>query len=121
MSATGPAASEVKKLREAIETTYRGNMSANSGDGDRRSWLSGNLGAILQALVIAGILGLFSSISDLKESTAELKATINERGKQNERDIERIDGTLGRHDQRITDLERGQSASQFDADRRQKR
>lgn len=122
MSDTGPAASEIKKLREAIEgAKYEGaSMEANSGDSSGKSWLS-NVIAILQALAIAGILGLFAKISGFGESIARLETTINERGKQNDRDIERIDATLTRHDQRLTDLERGQGPGEPDTNHRQKR
>lgn len=81
-------------------------MEAHSGNG--KSVL--NVNAILQALTIAGIVWLLSSVSGLKEQAVKLDTTITERGKQNDRDIQRIDATLTRLDQRLTAIEQSRGA-----------
>lgn len=119
-SDTGPAASEIKKLREAIDGVRTEGMQANSGGSNGgKSWL--NVNSVLQALIIAGIVGLFTSISSLKESAVRVETTINERGKQNDSDFQRIYTALDRHDKRLTDLERSQGPGEPNAHDRQKR
>lgn len=122
---TRPPASRDTDITEEIEAALRGevNMSATSGSGNGngnkalQAWVLG----ILQTLVIAGILGIFAKLSGIDQQMIETKTIVTERGRQNDRDFQRIDATLQRHDDRITELEREQSPAQSDANHRQKR
>jgi hypothetical protein len=81
-------------------------MEAKSGNGGH----SVNVNAILQALIIAGIVWLLSSVNGLEKQGVKLETTINERGIQNGRDIQRIDATLTRLDQRLTAIEQSRGS-----------
>lgn len=98
---------------------YEFNMTAISGGNGNggRQWLM----QLLQGLILAGIVGLFGVVWSMKSDITELRATQYERGRSYDRDFQRIDSTIARHDQRITDLERGEGSNQSDPNHRQKR
>lgn len=105
---------------------YGVQMTAISGgnDGGGKQWLM----QLLQGLILAGIVALIGVTLSLANSVTELRVTISERGKQNDRDIARLEAADTRHesdirgiDSRVTELERSQSTYQPDANDRQKR
>ena len=111
---------------------YGEQMTAISGgNGNGRQWLM----QLLQGLILAGIVALIGVTWSMSSSVTELRVTLSERQKQNDRDITRLESSDARldiadsrHDtelrgldSRVTELERGQSAYQLDADHRQKR
>jgi hypothetical protein len=111
---------------------YGGQMTAISGgNGNDRQWLM----QLLQGLILAGIVALIGVTWSVSSSVTELRVTLNERQKQNDRDIARLESSDARHDSadarhdtelrgldsRVTELERIESAHQSDAHDRQKR
>jgi|SRR6185295_6603096 len=119
---TRPPASREVDRDEEIEAALRGeviHMSANSGNANNGvgKWVMG----LLQSLTLAGILAVFSVSWMLYGTLTELKTSFNERERSNDREFGRINETLDRHDQRLTNLEQGRRSGEFDADHRQKR
>lgn len=103
-------------------------MSAYSGgsgnDGNGKQWLM----QLLQGLILAGIVALIGVTWSVSSSVTELRVTLSEREKQNDRDIARLESADARHDAdirgidgRVTELEREQSSSEPYANHRQKR
>lgn len=109
---------------------YEGSMTAISGNGSKQ-WLM----QLLQGLILAGIVALIGVTWSMSSAITELRVTISERQKQNDRDINRLESSDARHDSadsrhdtelrgldsRVTTLERSQGAYQPDPDDRQKR
>jgi hypothetical protein len=105
-------------------------ISGGNGSGGKQ-WLM----QLLQGLILAGIVALIGVTWGMSSSITELRVTLNERQKQNDRDIARLESSDARHDtadarhdtelrgldSRVTELERGQGAHQSDANDRQKR
>jgi hypothetical protein len=106
-------------------------MFAVSGDSAGRQWIM----QLLQALILAGIVALFGIMWSFASSFAEIRVMLNEREKQNARDVARFESADARHDSadsrhdtelrgldsRVTTLERAERADQPDAYDRQKR
>jgi hypothetical protein len=106
-------------------------MFAVSGDSAGRQWIM----QLLQALILAGIVALFGIMWSFASSFAEIRVMLNEREKQNARDVARLESADARHDSadsrhdtelrgldsRVTTLERAERADQPDPYDRQKR
>src|SRR5687768_17570403 len=62
-------------------------MFAVSGDSAGRQWIM----QLLQALILAGIVALFGIMWSFASSFAEIRVMLNEREKQNARDVARLE------------------------------
>lgn len=76
---------------------------------------------LLQGLILAGILGLVGIVWTIRDNLTEVKTFVQIKAQQYDRDIARLDASITRHDERITVIERGQSASNRIPDDRQER
>jgi hypothetical protein len=120
-----------KPPRDDFDPYEREPMFAVSGDSAGRQWIM----QLLQALILAGIVALFGIMWSFASSFAEIRVMLNEREKQNARDVARLESADARHDSadsrhdtelrgldnRVTTLERAERADQPDAYDRQKR
>lgn len=120
-----------KPLPNDFDPYERGPMFSVSGDSAGRQWIM----QLLQALILAGIVALFGIMWNFASSFAEIRVMLNEREKQNVRDVARFESADARHDSadarhdtelrgldsRVTTLERAERADQSDAYDRQKR
>lgn len=80
--------------------------SNNGHDGrDRR------IDHLLQALCLAGIIAIVGIVWILRDNVTEIKTYVTERTQLYDREINRLDSTIQRHDERITSLEREQGQS----------
>lgn len=128
-----PDSSESDKQLPPDFDPYGEQMAVISGGngGDGKQWMM----QLLQSLILAGIVALIGVTWTLTGSVTELRVTLSERQKQNDRDITRLESSDARHDSadarhdtelrgldsRVTTLERSQGAYQPDANDRQKR
>lgn len=76
---------------------------------------------VVNGLTLLGIAALVGVTWKLSDTVTRIDTFLLAKVQQNDRDFSRIDSVLQRHDQRLTDLERGEGARQSDADNRQKR
>lgn len=76
---------------------------------------------IVQGLILAGITALVGLVWKVSDTVTRLETSFLAEVQQRDRDILRIDTAIERHDQRITNLERGEGPRQRDSDYRQKR
>lgn len=95
--------------------------SAVSGRGNIMVGRDKRIDILLQALILAGILGLVGIVWTLRDNLTEIKTFVTIKAQQYDRDIARLDSTITRHDERITVLERSQGAGNSQPDDRQKR
>lgn len=70
---------------------------------------------VINGLTLAGILALVGATWRLSDTVTRIDTLLAAKVQQNDRDFARIDATLDRHDQRITDLERGEGTRQRNA------
>jgi hypothetical protein len=111
---------------------YGGQMTAISGgNGHGRQWLM----QLLQGLILAGIVALIGVTWSMSSDITELRVTLSERQKQNDRDITRLESSDTRHDNadarhdtelrgldsRVTAIEQARRANQPNANDRQER
>lgn len=92
-------------------------MNAISGGGRVTSWFD----HVINGLTLAGICALVGVTWKVSDTVTELKTLVTLKAQQYDRDIVRIDKSLERYDQRLTNLERSESTRFADPDDRQKR
>jgi hypothetical protein len=86
-------------------TAVSGRGSVGGEGRDRR------IDYLLQGLVLAGVLALVGIVWTLRDEVTKITTFVKTKAEQYDRDINRIDATLARHDERITVIERGQGSS----------
>lgn len=110
---------------------YEVQMFAVSGDSEGKQWIM----QLLQALILAGIVGLIGIMWNIAGAISEFRVMLNEREKQNARDVARFESADARHDSadarhdtelrgldsRVTTLERAERSNQPNANYRQER
>lgn len=76
---------------------------------------------VFKGLIVLAIAGLVAMTLNMRDTLTRIDTYISAKDKENDREFARIYQALNGHDQRITNLERGESPRQPDADYRQKR
>lgn len=92
-----------------------------SGQGHFNSEWRRRRNGIIDALLIAGIIALVTATIGIMRTTDKVETAFTERSKRYDGEISRIDDTIERHDERITNLEREQRESDAYPHYRQKR
>lgn len=103
------------------EDDIQGGQEVPRGDAISGHHGRGRYDNIVQGLILAGITALVGLVWKVSDTCTRLETSFLAEVQQRDRDILRINTTLERHDQRLTDLERGNSPRQPNPYDRQKR